>query len=74
MEVWRWTTNAARPSKWAPLRDGPFLTERVCIRGRSNFSKIKNESNQENQRGEGCLWISVPDDEIGPRVCARGWR
>lgn len=30
MEVWRWTTNAARPSKWAPLRDGPFLAERVC--------------------------------------------
>lgn len=30
MEAWRWTTNAARPSKWAPLSNGPFLTERVC--------------------------------------------
>lgn len=28
-EAWRWTTNAASPSNWAPVSKDPLLTEGI---------------------------------------------
>lgn len=46
MEAWRWTTNAARPSKWAALSDGPFGQRRFVKRMRecTDMTDMENES------------------------------
>lgn len=73
MEAWRWTTNTARPSKWAALSEEAFGHERFVklLIGEANGHKVTKEMNSHEYELMYLVMKQVPEsvDKTGEQRC-----